>query len=893
VLAAWLRRLVGASLADAIEGDLEEERRRRATRSRAGAALWLWIAAIGILLHVGWGRLRESLQQFSAEGLGPGARGEWRRTLRSLARVPWFSCTAVGLLALTLTLAVTAFAIVDGALFTPLRYPAPDRLFLIHPGFTRVAPRADQSEPMSVADVDAWMAADPKTRITIYQASNTTTLGDGINEPLVGLAAVGPDFFDVLGVHPILGGFAPVDFQSRGSFQPLIISDALWQGRFAGDPAVVGRRVVVNSVDNIGYRIVGVMPPGFVFPADRVPVDVISPVVIDPAAAGNPRVRSMSFALARLGPGATAASLRAQVEAGMAEVARTFPPPGPRPARMSEASWVREGPFDRVDVVPLEGDLGRRDRPLLVAVFWASVVLVVLAALNVSGLLAARVLDRSHEFSLRRALGATPARLARLVLIEALTLTAAAATIAVVASGPFLRVVMVLLPETLVLFKTPAIDWRAIGLAAMAAVVLAVAATAWPIVRALRSGRTPPATDLGRATARVRSLGRTLLLASQTAGALVLTVGGALVVGSILRVYADAPPLQTDHVAVIEVWSYGSGQRMNTTSPERVAGIAGALERLRQVPGVTAVAADSAQILAGGDSWYVFEAPGASNDRLVTYAHGVTADFYRTVGLSVVAGRLPTEAEARTRAPVLLVSESVARTYWPDGAAVGQTLVDQASHTAYTIVGVCPDVQWISWDERAPAVYGPFAQISRYPWTSIFLRIQGDDRAVTAQALQAIGETDPMLRPRTSSTLDALFVDSVRARRFRAWLFGSFAVAALVIIGVGVLGLLAMTTARRTREVGIRMALGATSDGVVRLFLGEQLPGVAAGLAVGGLVAAWAVRFLSAYVYQLTIYDVRVWAVAITLILGVAAAGAIVPARKAGRVDPVRALRAE
>jgi predicted permease len=561
---------------------------------------------------------------------------------------------------------------------------------------------------------------------------------------------------------------------------------------------------------------------------------------------------------------------------------------------VSDTYWRRQGPFDRVEIRALADDLGRRSRPLFQAVFWASVVLVLLAAINVSGLMTARVLDRTPEFSMRRALGATRARLARMVFVEALVLAAMASALALVAARPLLATILAVLPEDLALLKTPSLDVRVMMFAAALAIALAVVTTIWPVVRGARAGGTAPSASAGRSSDRMRSLGRFLVVSSQIAGALVLTVGGALVVGSILRVYAAGPAVHVDQVSAINTFAYNTTMRVNQLSPARTAQVDAAIDRVRRVPGVMAVGADSAQILVGGGDPSVFGAPpGAPDPKLWAYTHGVTADFYRSLDLPIVAGRLPTSEELATDARVLVVGEAVARAFWPSGQAVGQTLSDASDRSVYTVVGVARDVRWNAWDEESAAIYGPFARLSRYPWTTLFVRTQGDATPVMAQAIAAVGQGDPLLRVRRVSTLGALFADSVRPRRFRAWLFGSFAVAALVVIAIGVCGLLAMTTARRTREVGIRMALGATRESVFGLLLREQLPAVLAGLAAGGLAAVWAVTLVKSYLYQLTMYDARVWAIAVGLILAVAALGALVPALRASRVDPVQALRAE
>jgi putative ABC transport system permease protein len=233
------------------------------------------------------------------------------------------------------------------------------------------------------------------------------------------------------------------------------------------------------------------------------------------------------------------------------------------------------------------------------------------------------------------------------------------------------------------------------------------------------------------------------------------------------------------------------------------------------------------------------------------------------------------------------------RAYWPNVNAVGQTLAEQDDPEPYVVVGVVKDVRWFSWDTEVASIYGPYALLSRFEMLTIMLQTNGQTGRVTVDALRALGEVDPLVRPSRAATLDALFVDSVRPRRFQSWLFGSLAAAGLVVVGVGILGLIAMSTARRTKEIGIRHALGATRGRIVSLLVREQMKPVVAGLLAGGLTAAWAVTFVSSYLYGITVADPRVWMAAVALIVGTAGLGALAPAARASGTDPVRALRVE
>jgi hypothetical protein len=271
----------------------------------------------------------------------------------------------------------------------------------------------------------------------------------------------------------------------------------------------------------------------------------------------------------------------------------------------------------------------------------------------------------------------------------------------------------------------------------------------------------------------------------------------------------------------------------------------------------------------------------------------VSEGFYRVLDFTPTQGRLPTDDELRAGAPLLVVSDRIARAYWPGVSPIGKSLIGGVAKESFTVVGVVRDVPWFGWDLESPVIYGPYSRLTRTTRQTFLLRTDGPSGRVVDDALRAVSAADPLTRPTRALPLTDLFRETVSLRRFQSWLFGGFAAAALVVTGVGILGLLAMSTARRTREIGIRCALGATPRGVVRLLMQEQLWAVVAGLAAGGAIAAWAVGLVQVHVYRLSVADPRIWSAAVALVLITAGLGALLPARRASRMDPLRALRAD
>ena len=820
-------------------------------------------------------------------------RSDLRFTFRSVKTSPWYAAAVVGVVAVTLVLATTTFAVVDGVLFRPLPYPDAGSLVTIEPDFSTVPRPATRGLDIptysaSVPDVINWRTAVPEVPITGFRAQPWIGLGTGTNQSAAGLAQVQANFFDVIGVAPLFGGFTGDDFKADQLVDPVIMVYDAWMTRYNGARDVLGKEIITDRMRGAGVRIAGVMPKGFTFPSTRTDVTFLAPFVPDPKLGSDPRVRFVSEVIARLPASMTRSELAERLAPGVAATAAAFPPLGQKPEGWSDNGWRRQGPYDAVKVTPLSQSIGRTTRPFFLAVFAAVAMLVLIAAANVSSLMTARALERRREIEVRQALGAGTWAVARLWMVEAATLIAVGGIAGLALAPSLLGVMTRLLPEEIVLLKPAQLDVRVAGFVLLVLVVLVLLVAIAPIRRSLSlSG-----TQVRGASERVRTPGRVIVIGSQVGLAFVLTVVGACLVGSLLVVYAKERPIQVAGVVSLDVFLQGPGATMDV-SPERAAREAQLRERLSRIPDVLAVGATSAQVLRGGGAmtWFLPPTGAKHPENIDTWA--VTPGLYDVLQPEVVTGRLPTNDELRTHAPLIVVSESAALAYWPSRSAIGNTLVDQKTREPFTVIGVVKDVRWTAWDTVSPVIYAPYATVSRAPWLTYFLRTKGSTGRVADAAVQTIEEADQFVRPTRVETLDDMFRESVSLRRFQSWLFGGFAAASLVVVGVGVFGLLAMSTARRTKEVGIRCALGATPLSVARLIVREQAAAVIGGLVLGGAVAAWAVRFVKGYLYELTVADPRIWGSAIGLILVTALIGTLVPALRASRIDPLKALRTE
>lgn len=813
-------------------------------------------------------------------------------TLRGLRRSPWYTATIIGVIALGMALSTTVFAVVDGVLFKPIDLPALDRLFSVRAAFRGTQPAAAPF-PVSSKDLHDWMLASPEIRVTGFRTLLLDGFGEGVNHSTARGAVVERNVFDVLGVRPLLGGFSDSDFEIGPSTLPVIITWNVWQDRFGGDPQIIGLMVGLDRAQHTSYRVAGVMPRQFVFPSATSSVEFIVPDVAPPSAVESPLRRLLSEVVARAPTGMSGDVLKARIEAGMAVTAASFPDIGSRPPSVSDDEWRSNGPYDQASVEPLSIALRKPSRSLFGATFLASVLLIVIGALNASSLMAARTLDRTREIVARRALGISNIGLARLILMEALILVGAGSILGLIAGGPLVRFALTLLPEETVLLKPViTIDWRVAAFAVICSILLAVPAAVWPARRAFALGSGLTSEPSGHASQRRMAFGHSIAISAQIAGAFVLSVAGTLVVGSLLRVYSNAYPINTKGVLLVETEFEGAGGR-GGVSPERNARTTLLLDSLRRAPGVDRVAVTSQQILVGTLWPSDFKAPPGANQLADVEMQGVRGDYYQILQPELVAGRLPSVEEVAGDARVLVVSETVADAYWPGTSGLGQTLVEGRDPEPYTVVGVVKDVRWSAWDVTTASIYGPYHLLSRSPMPNFIIHTNGRPDEVAAGVLRVLRETDPLLRPLRAATLNDLLIESVRARRYSSWLFGSFAVASLCVVSLGLLGLLAMATARRAKEIGIRLAVGASPRSIVGLLVREHLTPITVGLGVGTIVASWTMTLVQAYLYQITVYDPRVWIAAAAVLSAAAALGALAPAVRASRFEPSQVLRNE
>ena len=867
-----LHRLFDPIVAEAIIGDLEQERRRRAATSPLRARVWYWHAAFAIAAYVTVRRLVEGLGEAVMNRFGlkrPG--GELVHAVRTLRRSPWNSATVIAVISLSMTLATTTFAIVDGVLFKPLPYRDADELFAGSGGYAK-SPLATPA--LSPEEIQAWRTAAPEAQVASFGTRSTLgRLGDLTELQTVGVSS---ELLDVLGIRLAIGGFTEDDFRPSTDARPALISQGLWQRAFGGRPDILGATLPLAGGRPL--RVAGVLPSAFVFPSDDPQPDALVPL---PSQMPPPRPGrhgpSILGAVVRVPRAASLVEVRAKLDAAMRQVADAIGP-------------VRTagGPKNRASLRPLEPELTGRSQSALAIVATASATLVLLACLSLAGLGIARVETRTREVALRRAIGASAWIIARMQTVEAFILALIGTSLGVALTAPALATALRLLPDELTLLKTPAIDARVLLFAAGAVFVTSILIALWPATVAARTGIAPVMARAGRSTVRTRGWGRRILIASEIALALVLTVGGTLVVASLALVWNEDHGYSLSDSVVVELASSAVERHQARTE------LATIEEVVRGVGGIRATTSFDGPILqrtwSMDTSWK--RPPGAGADCLSSVKIGVRGSFFDTLGLRPTYGRVITGPEADQGQPVVVLSETAARSCWEAGDALGQTVT--MNNLAFTVVGVVPDVRLVSLDERAMGqLYAPDLTLPERVRKVLLARTDRPLRPTIDEIIRALRSSGHIGQVSRVVTLQDALAGSIRARRLNAWLFGVFAAAALAIVTIGILGLIAMVTSRRSREIGIRYALGGTRKRVVGLVLREQVLPVGLGLAVGALTAAWAGQFIAAYLYRFQPSDPRLWVIAVVTVIVAAAAGTLIPAWRASRVDPVEALRAE
>jgi putative ABC transport system permease protein len=803
-----------------------------------------------------------------------------RHAIRTLVARPSFSATAVATLAIGIGATTTIFSVVDAVVLRPLPLADPDRLAVVWETNPRL--------PLPVMVVSPPNFADWKQRtqsfesLGAFQLRSFTVAGEERPEQLDG-ARVTPELLSLAGATPRAGRLFNATEGLDGAPAVVIISFAYWQRRFAGGQDAPGQSIVV---DDLPHTIVGVMPPSFQFPpaitlrgiAPMVPRDIWVPLrnLSPQRGAHNLTV------IGRLRRGATFESAQRDMSAIARDLAREH--------QETNREWD-------VKVVPLTEQLVGDITPALLALAGAVGFVLLLACANVANLLLVRGVSRRKEIAIRTALGASRADLVRQLFTEALVLGVAGAVLGSLLALWAVRLVALLAPATMPRLEEISINLRVLAFALATGVVSALVFGLAPLLQTVRARTAEWLHERGggAGTPSARRLQNALVVA-EVSLALVLLVGAGLLVESFVRLRAIDPGFAQDQLLTAKVMLPAQRYAQREQQVKFADDVAAAVARL---PGVRSAALTNAAPLADNREGTSFTIEGAPPWPVGHEPHMnwniVSPGYFETLGVRVLRGRVFSDRDRAGTTPVIVVNETLARRYFAGEDPIGKRMrAGFNTNAVREIIGVVADERHagLATDPHS-GVYVAYAQFPRAGSVTVLARTASDPAALTSALRHVVNGIDPALAVFAAKPMREVVEQSMAAPRFSTVLFVTFATVALLLAAVGLYGVISHAVSQRTREIGIRVALGATRGDVLQMIAGRGLALAALGIGVGCVVAALVVRLFSALLFGVTASNLPTYAASGFVLLAVGALASYLPARKAMNVDPVTALRAE
>ncbi len=860
----WLARLLPPGEREFVLGDLEEVYGNASTLRRA-AELLKAAAAL---------RRTRPLASRHGDRFMHTLLNDFRYGLRQLLRSPSFTALAVLTLALGIGATTAVFSVINPVLLRPLPYPHPERIVTLW----ERGEDGGESNTGYATFLDVRQLATAFDGIAVLSSWQPTLQGGAEAERLDG-QRVTREFFAVLGVRPALGRDFAAAEHVRGQHHVVILSHGLWQRRFGGDPSLIGRPVTLNG---IAYTVVGVMPKSFeslLAPTAQLWAPLAYETSLPWACRSCRHLRMVG----RLKGGADAARAGRELDLISARMVAEHP-----------TDYPAKGMF----VVPLQTRLTRDVQPALLAVLGAVGFVLLIACANVSSLLLGRAMQRESEFAIRGALGAGRQRVVRQLLTESVLLGLLGGLGGVVLAWWGVKGLVALGPASLPRLQAIGIDLGVLGFTAALSVasgllfgLIPAFATARPdLFTALRPG--------GRHTGQKRRrMARAILVMGEVALALMLLVGAGLLMRSLHRLLDVDPGFEPKRLLTMEVQT--TGPRYEDEDAVR-AFFVRAADAIRAIPGVEQAGWTSQLPLGGNFDRYGVEIAGKP---LPNPANAPSADRYavspgylEAMRIPLKRGRTITADDARGRPGIVLINEAFAKQDWPGGDALGARIQLGGPGAPWrTVVGIVGDVRHVSLDERqAPQVYLPEAQWLGADGAMVLTaRTRGEPAGMAAAVREAIRSVDRELPILHLATMEAVVANTADQRRFAFVLFEGFALVALLLAAAGIYGVLAGNVTARTREIGIRSALGASRGGLLKLVIRQGLALTVAGMTAGLVGALLLTRFLRGLLFGVGAQDPLTFLGVVAVLAVVALAACLAPALRATRVSPLEALRSE
>jgi predicted permease len=783
---------------------------------------------------------------------------EFRHGLRQIKQKPGFSLFVILTLALGIGASSTIFSIVEAVLLRPLPYQDPSRLAAVFSG----DPALDlHGGRVSLLNFEDWKARNHSFEdITAYRAQTFLLRTAEIPERMRS-ARVSANFWPLLGVAPLLGRVFTAAEEKRGE-RLAVLSYDLWQQQLGGSREVLGQHLLM---DDRSYTVIGVMPPGFHFPfADT---RIWEPVTAHPYWTRDrmaPRSDSSWVVLGRLKHGATWSGAQQEMNHIAVSLREQFAGPD-MPATIS--------------VVPLDIQTTGKFRLSLSLLLGSVFLMLLIACVNVSGLLLVRGHGREREFAIRRSLGAGRFRIAAQVVTETLVLSTCGGLLGLMLAGFGCAAVQAFGPADIPRLSEARVDLPVMLFTAGISVFTALAASLWP---AFQSSKTRLASRQWTSISTRHTAD--LLVACEFALALVLLISANLLVRSFLQIRAIELGFRPDHLLTMRI-----DLHVGKTPDQQAAYFEEAIRRAENIPGVRSAGAISGFLSTAPEDSVQIEGrpaqyPGPCED-------WIAGRFFAAAGVPLREGRIFSDRDRRGAPPVAIINETLAKVYWPGDDPIGKRFRFRQSEPWITVVGVTGDMRRQGIDQPvAPQVFLPHRQGSE-DMLDVIVRTSADPATMASLVQREIQAVDKSVARFRIATVTQELADQTGERRFDTLLVGSFALAALLLSAIGIYALLHFVVVQRTNEIGVRMALGATPGSVTALLLRHGLALALAGALIG-LVGAWSVsRLLAKLLYEVAPTDPATFGISLLLLMLVAGLASWLPSRRAARIDPVLALR--